>query len=122
MARKKRARAAVAGQWEERVARWRASGLSVAEYCRRQRIHPVSFYSWRRRLEGATQRGGRGVPTSRAFLPVELVADDATPAVERSPQACELVLGSLVCRVPRELDEEGLRRLIRLLLQEASRC
>jgi hypothetical protein len=75
-----------------------------------------------RRLEGATQGGDGGARTSRAFLPVELVADELAAARERSPQACGLVLGSLVCRVPRELDEHSLRRLIRLLLEEASRC
>ncbi len=47
---------------------------------------------------------------------------DSAPASERSPQACELVLGSLVCRVPRDVDEEWLRRLIRLFHEEASRC
>jgi hypothetical protein len=122
MARKKGTRPAVAARWEERVARQRRSGLSVAEFCRRERVHPVSFYNWRRRLEGVTQRGRGGSRISRAFLPLELVAEESAPAGARSPQMCELVLGSLVCRVPRELDEDGLRHLVRVLLQEASRC
>ena len=122
MARKKGARPAVTAKWEDRVARQRASGLSVAEFCRRERVHPVSFYGWRRRLQGRAPTATRGSRTSRAFLPVELLAEDSTRAVERSPQMCELVLGSLVCRVPRDVDEDGLRRLIHLLLQEASRC
>ena len=59
MARRKGASPAVAARWEDRVARQRASGLSVAEFCRREGVHPVSFYGWRRRLEGG--RGGSGV-------------------------------------------------------------
>ena len=35
---------------------------------------------------------------------------------------CELVVGSLVCRVPRGLDDESLRRWLRLCREEASRC
>ena len=35
---------AVVARWEERVARQRTSGFSVAEFCRRERIHPVTFH------------------------------------------------------------------------------
>ena len=125
MARKKVGRAAVAARWSDRVARWRASGLSVAEFARRERVHPASLYYWRRRFPEPAQRGRRGSRTSRAFLPVELVAEDsaeAAPQGERASPLCELVLGSLVCRVPRELDEDALRRVVRLLREEASRC
>jgi len=121
MARRKGARPAVAARWEDRVARQCASGLSVAEFCRREGVHPVSFYGWRRRLEGGRGRKRRS-PTSRAFLPIELVTEAAAPAPERAGPACELVLGSLVCRVPRGLDDESLRRLIRLFREEAARC
>ena len=121
MARRTGASPAVAAKWEERLARQRASGLSVAEFCRRERVHPVTFYGWRRRLAGGSKRGGRA-PTSRAFLPIRLVTDGSTATPEGSGQACELVLGSLVCRVPRGLDDESLRRLIRLFREEASRC
>ena len=121
MARRKGASPTVVARWEERVARHRASGLSVAEFCRRERVHPVSFYGWRRRLAGRSKRGQRS-PTSRAFLPIQLVPDGSTPTQEGSGHACELVLGPLVCRVPRGLDDESLRRLLRLLREEASRC
>jgi hypothetical protein len=35
---------------------------------------------------------------------------------------CELVVGSLVCRVPHALDDESLRQWLRLCREEASRC
>jgi hypothetical protein len=112
----------VVARWRERLARWRASGLSVAEFSRREGVHPVSFYGWRRRLEGKSQRGRRGTRTSQAFLPVEVVADMSGGNASLSASECELVLGSLVCRVPLGVDEAALRRLIRILREEASRC
>ena len=121
MARRTGASPAVAAKWEERVARQRASGLSVAEFCRRERVHPVTFYGWRRRLAGGSKRGGCP-PTSRAFLPIELVTEGAALTQAGAGQMCELVVGSLVCRVPRGLDDESLRRWLRLCREEASRC
>jgi transposase-like protein len=113
---------AVVARWRERLARWRASGLSVAEFSRREGVHPVSLYGWRKRLEVASQRGRGGSRTSQAFLPVEVVADIAGPSASLSASECELVIASLVCRVPRGVDDASLRRLIRILLEEASRC
>lgn len=40
-------------QWERRIAHWRASGLSMAAYCRRQRLSYWSCVRWRRRLAKA---------------------------------------------------------------------
>ena len=53
----------VAALWAERLARQQRGTLSIAEFCRRERISPPSFYSWRRRLE----QDERPV-----FVPVEL--------------------------------------------------
>src|SRR5271170_6366050 len=40
-------------KWEEIVQRQRASGLSVAAFCRREEIAAASFYYWKRRLTNA---------------------------------------------------------------------
>lgn len=53
----------VAAVWAERLARQQRGTLSIAEFCRRERISPPSFYSWRKRLE----QDERPV-----FVPVEL--------------------------------------------------
>jgi len=37
--------------WERRVARWRASGLSMAAYCRQHGLSYWMFVSWRQRIE-----------------------------------------------------------------------
>jgi hypothetical protein len=62
----------VAALWAERLARQQRGTLSIAEFCRRERISPPSFYAWRRRLEQA----GRPV-----FVPVELPGTVGTSAV-----------------------------------------
>jgi transposase-like protein len=36
--------------WRERVARWRASGLSVREFCGRHGLTEPTFYYWKREL------------------------------------------------------------------------
>ena len=63
----RKANGSVAAAWMERLARQRRSTLSIAEFCRRERISPPSFYAWRRRLEN--DQPGRGTPE---FIPVEL--------------------------------------------------
>ena len=40
-------------QWQALLARATRSSLSVAEFCRREGVSTASFYTWRRRLDGA---------------------------------------------------------------------
>ena len=51
-----------AAVWGERVAGWRASGLSAAAYCREQGLAYATFQYWLRRL---------GTP-SAAVLPIRV--------------------------------------------------
>jgi len=37
-------------QWQQRVERQRASGLSIAAFCRRENLSPHSFHVWRRKF------------------------------------------------------------------------
>lgn len=50
----------LARQWRERLSRWRDSGLSIVEFCRREEISQASFFAWRKRLSNrrALARGG----------------------------------------------------------------
>ena len=41
-----------AGQWQALIGRQAGSGLSVADFCRRESISTASFYRWRRLLGG----------------------------------------------------------------------
>ena len=39
------------GRWRKVIQQQRASGLSVAAFCRRSGVPQASFYAWRRKLE-----------------------------------------------------------------------
>ena len=44
--------------WRERLRRYARSGLTVAEFCRREGVSVPSFYQWRRRLADASPVAG----------------------------------------------------------------
>jgi hypothetical protein len=41
-------------QWRQRIDRQRTSGLSIAEFCRQERLSPHGFYVWRRKVRRTT--------------------------------------------------------------------
>ena len=43
-------------QWRQRIKRQRESGLSIAEFCRRENISGHGFYVWRRNLREVSRR------------------------------------------------------------------
>lgn len=47
------------GVWRQRLAKFSASGLSVAAFCRREDIAPARFYYWSRRVREAGLHIGR---------------------------------------------------------------
>ena len=100
----RRADRAVELAWRERLERQRRSGLSVAAFCRRERISQPSFYQWRKRLRAAERP---------LFVPVQ-VADDAAALA-----GLEIGLpGGAVVRLPAGASRE----LIRLAIEAAARA
>lgn len=53
-----------AEQWQALIGRQAGSGLSVADFCRRESISTASFYRWRRLLGGGLGRATPREPTS----------------------------------------------------------
>jgi transposase len=92
-------------QWRRWINDWRASGLSVRDFCARHGLATASFYNWRRALE---QR----VAEEPAFAPVRIEAD----AVPAQTSALEVVLvdGRTVRVVP-GFDTATLRQLLAVL-------
>jgi hypothetical protein len=41
--------------WRERLVRFRDTGLSIAEFCRREQVAETSFYRWRKRVNGSAK-------------------------------------------------------------------
>ena len=69
--------------WRARMARYRGGSLTVAEFCRRERVSVASFYHWRKRLactvapKSPRQRSRGGSPSIRAsnlFVPVNVTS------------------------------------------------
>ena len=48
--------------WRKRLARYQASGLSIAQFCRNENLALHSFYYWDKRLRTKTNRGRRSGP------------------------------------------------------------
>ena len=42
-------------EWRQRIKRQRKSGLTVAEFCRREGVSSASFYLWRQKLQGKSR-------------------------------------------------------------------
>ena len=97
-------------QWQRWIDQWRASGLSVRDFCVRHRLPTPTFYSWRRRLQ---RRAAEPTP----FLPVQVVAAPSlSPA---SPLEVVLADGA-VLRVTPGFDPATLRQLLAVLREERS--
>jgi hypothetical protein len=76
------------GQWRQRMERQQASGLSVAEFCRRENLSPHGFYVWRRKLGStpSTRRvSDRAVPTSRKRRPTVMTRRRPRPTPATPP-------------------------------------
>jgi transposase-like protein len=86
------------------LAAWRASGDTVAEFCRRQRVSPATFYYWKRRLDDGA--GESQEVQAADFLPVQLRAGDSSGRIE-----IELPNGVLV-RLPSNVSAGTLREAI----------
>jgi transposase len=107
-----RSRAALRELWMDRLARFPASGLTVAQFCAIEAVSLPSFYFWKRRLtaenQAATPQAQAGDHGPR-LLPVRL--QPAAPAVElvlttgtvlRLPPGCDL---TWVCSLVAALGE-----------------
>jgi transposase len=97
--------------WRETIRQWRASGLTVREFCARHDLSEPSFYAWKRTL------AERDAPAP-AFVPVRVVVDEA--AAHSSPvesgSGLELVLRSgRRLRIGPDFDGPTLQRLLALL-------
>ena len=64
--------------WRPIIAKLRRSGLSVADFCRRERLAVSSVFAWKRRLAGLSE----WAPT---FIPVRLGAESASPPEQGLP-------------------------------------
>jgi len=66
--------------WRQLVSEWRASGLSVREFCSQRQVTEATFYAWRRELQRRDATSGQSQRLSPLALAdmrhIELVAAD----------------------------------------------
>ena len=92
--------------WQQRLERFRHSGLTIPTFCDRQGISPASFYSWRRRLQHNSPPPAADAPR---LVPVRLVTPPASAPVELLlPSGC-------VLRLSPDCDLAWLRQLLLVL-------
>ncbi len=108
-------------EWQRVLAEHERSGLSVAEFARRQGISPGSLGWWRHiaRRRAADERSG---PKARARVGLRAQADFVEVRVEREQGVdvmrggFEVVVpGGCVVRVPAHFEAAALRRLLAAL-------
>lgn len=116
--------------WRDVIGRQRTSGLSIAEFCLRERLSRASFYNWRREIvrRNAETPVGRGEASGRrrsssnsksggrqpvpTFVPV-VVKDEASSAV------VEIVLSDrTTVRVPSGCDGRTLALVLTALAEQ----
>ena len=86
-------------RWRELVDEQRDSGLSIAEFCRRQDVSQASFYQWRKKLR-------ESMPEPESFVPLSVIGGSGVEV--------ELPCGAVV-RLPSG-DEQSLEQVVLLLL------
>ncbi len=85
-------------QWTERLERFSSSNQTVAKFCQSEGVSQPSFYSWKKKLDGApkaqpTRRRSRTIATP-AFKSVRLSPLDRNPDVTiRLPSGIAVELG-----------------------------
>jgi hypothetical protein len=85
--------------WRGVITRWRSSGLSQADFCRRYGLHQVTFSSWKLRIEdeetGGPSREGAVLAGSTPARGISRM-----PLTEKGPRFVELRLGPSACPWP----------------------
>lgn len=112
-------------QWRERIEEQSASGLSVRVFCQAWGIAEPSFYQWRRELARRDRHESTQPPivaSSRAssatdFIPVSVLVSGDDGRVRTDEVTIEV--GGATIRVRGSVEEETLRRVVRVLRQEA---
>jgi transposase-like protein len=112
--------------WRELIGRQRASGQTVAGFCRQAGVSDASFYTWRRRLHAnaasveRNRRPNSGKEEARApmasLVPVQVVADP-----NASDTTVEIHLpGAVMLRISPGCDEQTVRMVLAALASQAA--
>jgi hypothetical protein len=62
--------------WQQRLGRFEASNLTVAQFCARERVAVPTFWYWRRKCADIGVSFG---PSESAFTPVDIIGGRSVP-------------------------------------------
>ena len=94
--------------WQKHLSQWSKSGLTQAEYCRRNRLSAAAFHWWKGQLRRKS-KAKKNPSTLMQFVEVHGVP----PAHVGHGETYEVVLSrSRAIRVSRDFDSDVLKRLI----------
>ena len=97
-----------AAYWRKHISRWSKSGLTQAEYCRRNEVSAAAFQWWKGELQRKAKTQKKP-STSMQFVEVHGVS----PAHVGRGETYEVVLSrGRAIRVGRDFDSDALKRLI----------
>jgi transposase len=102
--------------WRKVVQDWRASGLSVCQFCRLRKLSEQSFYGWRRTLQLRDAEA-----PSTPFIPVRIVPEAVMPTAANTGLELLLVNGRRL-QIGPDFDASTLRRLLQVLDEEGRPC
>jgi hypothetical protein len=94
--------------WQEHISQWSESGLTQAEYCRRNKLSAAAFNWWKGQLRRKS-KAQKNPSTLMQFVEVHGVP----PVSVRSGETYEVILSrGRAIRVGRDFDSDVLKRLI----------
>ena len=108
--------------WRKTMEQHQQSGLSIREFCRREKLREPSFYSWRRELarRDAIHRSSTPDRRKTVFIPVRL-ATEAQPAPPNPSGRIEIELpGRRRVHVAPPINRQALADVLAVLLQAPS--
>ena len=88
-------------RWRELLSRQAASGLSVREFCRRERLTESQFYAWRRTI---SERDGESSPSFVPMVVNDQPKGDASIVIE--------LTGGQVLKLPASISATWLAELV----------
>jgi len=86
--------------WKKQIQSWRESGLTQAEYCRRNQLRKFQLIYWKKKLDGQ--------PAPVCLVPVQIKQEFAAPL--------NLIVGNRYrVELKRDFDQIALDQLLRVL-------
>jgi hypothetical protein len=80
-------------EWQERLRRFRTSGMTVTRFCEVERVSAPSFYQWRRKLNAAAGSTG-GAPVFQQVVVTPAASSPRSGLLVRLASGAEIEVGA----------------------------